>query len=146
MVIMANINNLITIANQCPRAVRVQFRETKTAQGKNDIFTVGANEGWSGQEWIPWADSDSDLAKHFILVDATSGHDMPSAGNANYFPRIKIFQSGSDICFVGDNGAGMSSYDNRVTLSGGGGLGATSGERSLVLSRSDNSQLIAVIG
>lgn len=140
---MANVNNVRTISNQCPKPAVIRYKDGRF--GTETVFTVGANEGWNGEMWVPWADSDSDFGKHHLSIDATSGHDFPSDTNANYFPRILIFQHGPDICFVGDNGAGMGDFDSRNLLSGGGGLGNGSGERSLVFSRSINNQLIVVI-
>jgi hypothetical protein len=139
----ANVNNIRTITNQCPRPVVIRYKD---GAARESVFTINANQGWNGEMWIPWADSNDKVENwRYIEIDATTGYEKPEAGNARYFPRIKIFQYNADIWFVGDNGSGMGKWDNAVELSGGKGMGNTSGERSLIISRSDKDQLIVVI-
>lgn len=138
----ANVNNVRTIANACPRPVVVRYRD---GSGRERVFTINANQSWTGEMWVPWANSESGFKNHYIEIDATSGTALPTAANAKYFPRIRIFQTGSDIWFAGDNGSGMGDWQGAKVMSGGKGMGDSSGERALKLSRSVIDQLIVTI-
>jgi hypothetical protein len=100
----SNVNNIRTITNECPRPIVIRYMDYKPwpQQTREWVITINANQGWNGEMWIPWAGSNKEVEKwHYIEIDATTGHDSPTAENARYFPRIRLFQYGSHIYLLG---------------------------------------------